>query len=193
MIFLLSLSISLSGQNGRQKADQLAGQYEVDDNGYVTYSQVIEVPGVSADLLYDRALNYFTYRYKDANSVIQTEDKASHTVVAKGLYGEVYVPNLGVSDIMTYHIVRIDTKEGRARVILSLTGYKQYVSGSQYSAGGWSDLQIGDFWPLNRQNLMKNFYGNVFFHSHFKAQETFKALEKVLNEGNTAIEADDDW
>jgi len=120
------------GQNAKTKSmlNEIEGQWSLDDNGNVTYTRVVEAGDLSKDEIYNRVLNYFVYNYGSGKSVIQTQDKDLGRVVGKGLYDDVHV---GISLVTTYidcwHIARVDIKEGRARIILTLTEYEKKVVG----------------------------------------------------------------
>ena len=102
----------------------------LDDNGNVTYTRIVEAHKFSKEEIYNRALNYFVYNYGSGKSVIQTQDKELGRIVGKGLYDDVHV---GISIITTYvdcwHIARVDVKEGRARIIFTLTTYDKKIVG----------------------------------------------------------------
>lgn len=76
------------------------------------WSEVVEVPGVPKQILYQRALEWFNQTFNDMRAVIQSQDKEAGTFYAKGYVkfgrikgtpGETYV----------YFTVNISVKDGK--------------------------------------------------------------------------------
>ena len=57
----------------------------------LTYSEVIQVDGVSKDELYNRAKQWFVATYGDATKVIQNEDKESGIITGKAISGTMFL------------------------------------------------------------------------------------------------------
>ncbi len=128
-VFILIATLSF-GQNGKTKSmlKEIEGQWSLDDNGNVTYIRVVEALDLSKDEIYNRVQNYFVYNYGSGKSVIQTQDKDLGRVVGKGLYGDVHTSaSLVVTSIDCWHIARVDIKEEKARIILTLTEYEKEI------------------------------------------------------------------
>lgn len=61
--------------------------------------------------------------------LLQTQDKEKGLIVGKRVYDNVPVGfSLVTTYVDTWHVLRADIKEGRARVILSLTEYEKEVA-----------------------------------------------------------------
>jgi len=165
---------------------EIEGQYEVDDNGNVTYVKIIEIPNLTKDVLYTRAVDYFTYKYNNGESVIQVNDKENGHIVGKGLYQHTgqYFGYPASYDVDTWHILTVDVKDGKARVILSLTEYRVKTI---YSDGDtrYDEGFVSKCYPLDPNGKLKNVYGRSFTGSHERAMATFTELEKNLKEGLT--------
>jgi hypothetical protein len=192
LFFVVNISHS---QNSKVKKmlSEIEGKWEVDDSGNVTYTRIVEVDSVSKEELYLRALGYFTYNYNSGEDVIQVSDKESGTIIGKGLYSNIPVSSfMAFVGIETYHILRIDLKEGKARIILSLTDYR--VRGYNASAVlVYNDVKISRAFPIKPNQTQKNAYGAAFYESHKRAINTLEGLEKALKEGNSTKKVDDDW
>ena len=193
LIFISSLSF---GQNvkTKQMLNEIKGQWSLDDNGNVTYIRVVEASDLSKDEIYNRVLNYFVYNYGSGKSVIQTQDKDLGRVVGKGLYDNVHI---GMSLVTTYidcwHIARVDVKDGRARIILTLTDYEKKVVGGN-TPPSYSTTRVKDNFPINPKGYSKTIMGKAFYKSHKAAIATMNAIEKSIKEGNTSKELEnDDW
>jgi hypothetical protein len=194
ILIFCSLATPSFSQNRetREMLSEIEGEWKLDNNDNLTYERIISVDNLSKMKLYERALNYIIYNYNDANSTIQDRDKERGTIVAKGMYGEI---NNGFSllptAINTIHILRIDVKEGRAKILLTLTEYDQTVSGGG-SAPTQGFYKISSQYPVNSDGYMKNNFGRAFADSHRRALLTLSLIEKALNEGNTT-QGGDDW
>lgn len=185
----------LNAQNRvvRDLLKSIEGQWQVDENGNVTYERVIEVPELSKPELFNRGLNYFTYGYTSGKSVIQTEDKELGRIVGKGMYDDVHIGVTLVANVFDcYHIARLDVREGRARILLSLTQYEWTSSATYPPTVGLTD--VSSTFPVIFDGRLKNQYGKAFYKSHKRALATLDAIEKALREGNTSTQFEnDDW
>lgn len=194
-IFFLSITISL-GQNAkaRQMLKEIEGQWSLDDNGNVTYTKVVEAPGLSKEEIFSRVQSYFVYNYGSGKSVIQTQDKELGRIIGKGLYDDVHI---GFSLVTTYvdcwHIVRVDIKEGRARIILTLTEYEKKITGGN-TPPSYSTSKVEQEYPINPKGFQKTVMAKAFYKSHKRAESTLEAIEKTIKEGSTSKEIEnEDW
>jgi hypothetical protein len=189
LLILITLIGTLSyGQTAKEMLANIEGKWELDDNGNVTIVKVIEVPELNKDEIFNRALNYFTYNYVSGKSVIQTQDKENGLIVGKGVYNDVHI---GISLITTHvdawHILRVDIKEGRVRVIVTLTEYeKKIVSGT--TPPTYSTMKVAREYPINPKGTQKTIMTKAFYKSFKKANESLEAIEKAIKEGNTSKE-----
>lgn len=195
LLILILISTFSFGQNAKTKGmlKEIYGQWSLDDNGNVTYVQVVDAPDLSKDEIYTRVLDYFVYSYGSGKSVIQTQDKELGRVVGKGLYNNVHI---GISIITTYidcwHIVRVDVREGRARIILTLTKYdKKKVGGD--TPPSYSTMKVENEFPINPKGYSKTVMGKAFYKSHKAALASMSAIEKAIKEGSTFKGVDDEW
>ena len=196
IVFLVTLVTSATYSQSRKTKKMLTeieGKWNLDENGNVSYTRIIEVPEIkSKDEIYNRALNYFVYNYGSGKSVIQTQDKELGRIVGKGIYKNVHI---GMSLITTYvncwHIVRVDIKDGRARIILTLTEYDKRISGGN-TPDVLSSFKVEQSFPINEKGNQKTVMGKAFYKSHLSAIATLDAIEKSIKDGNTskALEKD---
>lgn len=157
-------------------------------------SKVIEMPGISKDELYNRALSYFTYNYRQGDAVIQIDDKGQGLIIGKGLYPNVYSGLLSV--FSTYHIVRVDVKEERVRVLVTMTAYRVEDVGvvSELLFGtivlNTCDWPVSSRFPIVKADEDKNAMAKLFYNSIQCAMNTMDMIEKSLKEGNTGSDLD---
>jgi hypothetical protein len=192
---ICTLSTFAQSKTAKGMLAEIEGQYEVDELGYITYSKVIEVPNVTRDEMYNRAQNYFVYRYGSGKSVIQTQDKEKGTIVGHGIYPKVFISNSVVlmTQFDVWHILRVDIKEGRARVVISLTEYETWsysTNSTDYGGKGY----VSKNYPFNEKGLNKTQFSKAFAKSHEKVQTTFSEVERALKEGLTGEKHEkEDW
>lgn len=194
---LLFLGASANSQSKKVKLmlHEIEGQWSLDESGNLTYTRIIEVPELSKDEIYSRAESYFVYHYNSGKSVIQTQDKEMGRVIGKGIFNKVHTGlNLsGTTTIDTWHILRIDAKEGRARIVLTLNEYEITVASSG-NPTRYSSNQIINEFPVNPKGQEKTVKGKAFYKSHMKAISTLDEVERTLKEGNTtAAVENEDW
>lgn len=171
---------------------EIDGKWQLDNNGNVTISKVIEMPGISKDELYNRSRSYFTYNYHKGDAVIQIDDKDQGLIIGKGIYPNVYS---GLSEIFsTYHIVRVDVKEERVRVLITMTAYRVEDNGVMEFLFGISsntcDWPISSRYPFAKEDEDKNAMAKLFYQSFQCATNTVDMIEKSLKEGNTGNDLD---
>jgi len=196
VLILIVFCIVAHGQSVEVKRmlQEIEGQWQLDDNSNVTYQRIVEVPGIEKDEIYNRVQNYFVYNYGSGKSVIQTQDKENGLVVGKGMYKDVHI---GVSLITTYidtwHIARVDVKDGRARIILTLTEYDKKLVGGD-TPPSYVTMKVEQEFPINGKGMFKTVMGKAFYKSHLHALSTLDAIEKAIREGNTSKQIENsDW
>jgi len=187
---LITSCFYLNGQNSEvtNMLKEIEGQWSLDDNSNVTYQRIVEVPDMKKDDIYNRVLNYFIYNYGSGKSVIQTQDKEKGQVIGKGIYDRLHTFSNGTGWVYlgTWHIVRVDVKDGRARIIITLSEYLEDYKGSLTSTN------VSKEFPINKDGNRKNIMGKAFYKSHIKAIESLDLIEKAIKEGTTSKQLEDD-
>ena len=191
MKFLLLLSLSafllpyhVIAQSAKtEKAIAEISPYEIDNNGYVTWTRIIEADSISKDVLFNRAQEYFTYNYGDGESVIQINDRESGRVIGKGRYNDTgNFTSVAHYSTDTWHILRIDVKDGKAKISISLVEYEMTLTGMNGDRTDYKDL-VSDEYPINKKATLKNVYGQAFVESFKRASKSMDELEKSLKGG----------
>ena len=196
IVMLSLIAVSSYAQNKKTRAmlASIEGQYMLDDRGQLSYTEVVELPHLTKDEIYVRALDYFTYNYGDANEVLQTEDKESGRLVGKGIYDNVHTGwSIYTAEYDTWHIVQVDIKEGKARIIVTLTNYDiTYIDANGFRRK-LPAKPIVNAYPFTKTDMTKNFSGKAFYGSHKRALGTLVSLRDALQNGNTVAETEDNW
>jgi len=175
-----------------QMPEEKNGQWHLDENGYITYQKVVECPKLKKKELYIRAMDYFVYNYRDVNSVIEDRDVANGIIIGKGVFKNVHSHTdvLQSNIIDTLHILKVEVKDRRARITLSLTQYDEKVKGGELPDNHYL-YPISVQYPFNPNGYQKDLYEQAFHKSHLKALETIDLFEKALKEGGTSKK--DEW
>jgi len=184
--FLFSLLVLLSnsfcyGQSAQAMLDEIEGKWLPDENGEVTVSKIIMVDSLTKDRLFEKASVYFNAHFIKGQSFIDTKDKQAGLIVAKG----VFVANQKESKrtvftpFYTLYIVRVDLKDKRAKLSVTLTGYdpREVLNFTGYFIPA---MPIGGQYPLNIHGWAKEFMGKVFCRSFKMANDEVNELEKFL-------------
>ncbi len=186
IILMLAFFTSSYSQSAKKMLSEISGKWQLDDNGNVTFLKIVEVSGIDKNEIYNRALNYFIYNYGNGNSTIQNQDKESGLIVGKGFYKNVQPRNsIFPTYINTWHIVRVDVREGKARIILTLTDYeKTKMDGDIILSTVMNRVQKE--YPINSNALQNNMMAKAFYNSYKCAMNSLDAIEKAIKGGNTS-------
>lgn len=180
------LGFSLNAQTAKEMLAEINGKWILDDNGNVTLTRTVDATDLSANEIYNRTISYFIYNYESGKSAIQIQDRENGFIVGKGLYVDVH---FGVSFLSTYistwHIIRVDVKEGRARLIITLNEYEKNVISSN-SPPLVSFSRVQDEYPINPKGNEKTVMTKASYKSYHAALATLNSLEKAIKEGNTS-------
>lgn len=150
-LVLTTVSFSTNGQ------DKLGDILPLQD-GIVTYTNVVQVDGVTKDELYSRAKKWFVTTYKSANDVIQLDDKENGEIIGKGNFRITYYAR----DPIVNHTITISVKDGR---------FKYLITGLVYS-----DIQ-GDKFPI--ENFPKGWAGK---------KKLYETVDREINQLIGSIE-----
>ena len=195
IVSFLFISVSAFNQSDmtKRRIKAIEGLWKLDENGNVTYQRIVDSLNLSKTELYNKAMDYFVLNYGDANSVIQNKDIENGIILGKGLFKSVHFSSavLIFYTIDAWHILKIEVKDGRARITLSLTQYEVTISGGD-TPDNHSSQPISYYYPINPKGSQKNLFGEAFVKSHIRATETLDNIEKALKSGS-GKKANDNW
>ena len=193
-LLLLFIPIFCFGQNKEQLAIinqyEASGYFKIDGENIVASRVIDSVPGTK-DEIYIKVKNYFARTYNDANSVIQTDDKENGVIIGKGIY-DLMVCNYMITTCKykSYHIIRVDIKDGRVRVICSASD----IDVDQKGTNGLnkSSYPIIDYAPIgDKRKFDKGKQTEAFIKLVDRMNGSIDALEKSLKEGSLKVESED--
>jgi hypothetical protein len=194
LLLFATLSSFIYAQTAAEMLTEISGKWQLDDNGNVTFVRVIELPDMDKVTVYNRALNYFTYNYVSGKAVIQTQDIDNGFIVGKGIYDNVHIGYSIITTIVdAWHILRVDIKEGKLRVLVTLTQYeKKMVGGS--TPPTYSTSNISNEYPINLKGWQKTVMSKAFYKTYQKAMSTLDGMERAVKEGSTSKNIENsDW
>ena len=195
LIILISIGSYSQSKKTKNLLKEIEREWKLDDNKNLTYQRIVEAENLTKDEIFSRALNFFIYNYGSGKSVIQTQDKNQGRLMAKGLFnvhkGKTFT---AVLDIATWHIIRVDVKEGRARILLTLSEYEIDDISSNKPSSVPNTENIINYYPINPEGKNKNLMGVAFYKTHKKAISTLDEIEKSILEGSTSKDLEsNDW
>lgn len=195
LILLLALTPVLLFAQKKEVKQKFAdytekGVYKIDGNNVVVSVVIDDVPGTKDDI-YIKVKNFFARTYRDANSVLQTDDKESGTLIGKGYFKQVYTWKiLGVTTLYLncYHILRVDIKDGRIRAICTVDQWEKYDGKDNKD----ETVNIVNYAPITDKRFFdKGRQMEAFVDLVDMMHHTIDELEKIVKVGGVAVESED--
>ncbi|MBG0859660.1 MAG: DUF4468 domain-containing protein [Bacteroidales bacterium] len=151
------------------------------DGENVSCQKIVDCPDLSKTEMYNRVMNWFNNNYSDVNSVILERDTVHGIITGKGVFKKVFVQNsvLRNSIVDTWHILKVEFRDGRAKITLSLTHYDESVRGSEPPDIHYQ-YPISKQFPFNPGGYQKDLYEKAFNTTNARAAETIASVEKAL-------------
>ena len=167
-----------------EAATKLKPKFELDKNDQLSYSTVIECAGMDKDKIYDNISGWFTKAFADKASAIQTNDKASGTLVANTtLKSVVTFPQQIVSVDMS---VKINIKDGKLRLVQTIKQYYVNVSSK------WVVKKCYPYYD-EQDALRKKIGASAYVASCVFAELVETQLTEAAKPKAPANDNDDDW
>lgn len=193
LLVIMFCNFLVFSQSKKEMLAEMDGKYNVDDNKNVTITKIIEIEGVKKEDIYLRVLSFFTYNYGNGESVIQIQDKEKGLIIGKGVYDNVHVGiSLVSTEIDLSHIIRVDVKEGKARIFITLTEYNSKTSGYN-TPPSYSTIKVSDSYPINPDGWQSTIYTKALYKGTKAAYASIDAIEKSIKEGNTNTAENKGW
>lgn len=187
ILFITVISCSAQSKELKQKVAEYASNkmYIIDGDNIVVSSVLENIEGDKNDI-YIKTKNFLSRYYIDSKSAIQTDDKEAGIIIVNGIYANLrtWVDFMaGQNTLSANHIIRIDIKDGRVRVLCSVNNWScHYVP----SRGIPSDVMAGIllYAPITDKRLVdKGKQTEAFINLIDKMHESIDSLEKSLREG----------
>lgn len=205
IVLFCTISLYMSAQTEEQEAilQKIEGTYQLDDDYGYSYVRIFENLNATKEELHAKALAFFPYLVVgtyDARKIIQHESAQEGVIVAKVAYNELAV----YSNLAHFYIVaatpiwRIDIKDNRVRLIISLKKWTVYHKNSSgiFVTESNDEIPTTNVSPftLDKKKKLNTMYNNAFIKVHNTVMQSMEKFEKSIREGNTGgRESKDDW
>jgi hypothetical protein len=141
ILVLLSI-VSISKLSIAQNPVPTAPQIPVDPvTKLITYEGITDAPGMKADALYKRAMNWFKAYYKNPTEVIRENDSLKFKIVGKPRFRISNTPDkdgLKTDGGLVQYTITVAAKDSRFKYELTDFNWKQ---ASYYAAERWMDTK----------------------------------------------------
>lgn len=108
----------------------------------MTHEYTQQYMGVSKNDIYDRSFRWIAQNFKSAKEVIDYQDKASGSIIAKGIISDVkYLNNFHLNSIGDLHFtLTIDCRDGKARYVYTNVEMQVMVSNGMGRIGDTQEV-----------------------------------------------------
>lgn len=173
---------------------QIKGQdYTVDKSGNVVVYKIVEGPALQRDDIYLAALKYLENAYKDTKYKIVINSKENGVVAGEGEYLQFHEDNFFPYSyfLNAPFTLRVDTKDGRAKLSIILS----YYTGKRSNINESIDIhdQVSAFQPVNEdESEHRKLYTKAFQKLYEKISKTLNEVETVLKSTRSSL-PETDW
>ena len=173
---------------------QIKGQdYTVDKSGNVVVSKIVEGLALQRDDIYLAALKYLENAYKDTKYKIVINSKENGVVDGEGEYLQFHEDNFFPYSyfLNAPFTLRVDTKDGRAKLSIILS----YYTGKRSNINESIDIhdQVSAFQPVNEdESEHRKLYTKAFQKLYEKISKTLNEVETVLKSTRSSL-PETDW
>lgn len=173
---------------------QIKGQdYTVDKSGNVVVSKIVEGLALQRDDIYLAALKYLENAYKDTKYKIVINSKENGVVAGEGESLQFHEDNFFPYSyfLNAPFTLRVDTKDGRAKLSIILS----YYTGKRSNINESIDIhdQVSAFQPVNEdESEHRKLYTKAFQKLYEKISKTLNEVETVLKSTRSSL-PETDW
>ena len=173
---------------------QIKGQdYTVDKSGNVVVQKIVEGLALQRDDIYLAALKYLENAYKDTKYKIVINSKENGVVAGEGEYLQFHEDNFFPYSyfLNAPFTLRVDTKDGRAKLSIILS----YYTGKRSNINESIDIhdQVSAFQPVNEdESEHRKLYTKAFQKLYEKISKTLNEVETVLKSTRSSL-PETDW
>lgn len=173
---------------------QIKGQdYTVDKSGNVVVYKIVEGLALQRDDIYLAELKYLENAYKDTKYKIVINSKENGVVAGEGEYLQFHEDNFFPYSyfLNAPFTLRVDTKDGRAKLSIILS----YYTGKRSNINESIDIhdQVSAFQPVNEdESEHRKLYTKAFQKLYEKISKTLNEVETVLKSTRSSL-PETDW
>ena len=205
LIMFAFVTLNMNAQTSEQKEilKEIEGTYQLDDDFGYSYVRIFENLNATKEEIHAKALSFFPYLVVgtyDAREIIQHENVEEGVIIAKVACNQLasHVSLAHFYIVSATPIIRIDIKDNRARLIISLKKWTVYHKDSSgiFVTEQQNEIPTTNVSPfkLDKKKKINIMYNNAFIKVHNTVMLIFDKFEKSIREGNTSNnESKDDW
>lgn len=113
-------------KNWKNIANSISTNKVLNERKEICYTKVVEAPGRTKEELFNSMKQWMTLKFSGSDCSIQIMDKETATIIAKGSVRNVAESNVLWGDgyqVSLKPIIKIETKDGRARISITIPTY----------------------------------------------------------------------
>ena len=172
-IYILFIVLFIS--NGVLAQDKLLGILPLKD-GKVTYSDVVQLQGLSKDEIYNRVKHWFINTYNSSKDVIQLDDKENGEIIGKGCFRALWMIRFySAQSVNVWKTIKIQIKNDRLKYEITDFRMKYYFLPSQNASITDVGIPLED-WNKGHDSNNKRFYPKI----NTQIDELIKSLENAI-------------
>mgnify|MGYP003449925821 FL=1 len=191
VIFVVNLLVVMFLSQIAGAAEQ---NYTVDNKGNVVFSVIHENLPVGKEQIHEAALKYLQEAYKDTRYEITYNDREKGIVVGNGIFSAFYESSNLIST-KTFNVnffVRVDAKDGRARIQFIAKQYK-VTSLSDVKSNENEDVNIALVAPVADNNTNKKNYTKAFENLKKLVAKTLDNVSEAIKAAQAPIVDGEEW
>jgi hypothetical protein len=175
LIFILLFAICFC----TLKAQKYDSGFPVDKFGKIIYTEVVNMDSVKKDELFLRAKSCFVKLFKDANRVIQNEDKENGSITGKGLI-EIHLKAVGlvVPGGWVNFILNISVKDGKYKY--NISDLRHEGNGSNIPSGGNLENGKPKGWVTKQWN-------SIIIQTNDELKDLIRSIKDEMNNPSTKL------
>lgn len=166
--------------------------YIIDNNAVSYFTVLNSSKGLSKEKLYKVFENYFTYAYGSGKAVIENKNPQDCSIIAKGIYANVHqYSGWSFENYDVKHIVNIQCRDGRVRITITIGNYDIQKKNKGLIGPNEFTRNIAAYEPFGseKDDEMIACLKKV----ELRIIDQFEEMQKVIDEGNTAVDMLDNW
>lgn len=147
-----------------------------------TYSEVIEVPNVTKNQLYQRALSFFNNSFVSSKEVIQNSDKEEGKIFGRGTYEYMKINTIS-------YTVEIAVKDGRYKYTISNFRHTGYTDGGVRNGGNLANEKP----ECGYIRMTKGYWNKIKTHTDTKTRQLIGNMKAYMHGEIEGSSDNDDW
>jgi len=184
---LISYPILCFGQSGEDK-------WKIED-GNVVVQKIVEFENISKANIYIALKEHLVNIYGSMKDAMQVDDKENGMVIYKGYYEKKEYNSMFGQTIekMIWHILKVDIKENRIRITVTMNKISVSKSNTTYKSVGNSEEYLIKYAPDDNKNIKRK-DEEMFEYAVNRAVSTISSIEEFIRKASLKQnDLNNDW